>query len=224
MWPHFWGMLRDRWSIGSGASRRVDCRDCGRGNAPGDPVAWMRSDCEESMPLFARRPAIWDWLGLYGTARLWRPGLRESMGLTWECVSASVCSGSWAFGCANRAPALPKPILNGRRRIKKTPNADARRDRGSLGHGRSAFPAAWFPLPDVDSAGNQGSRLAARSHAAQRGILRRSAVARREIPVLPGSRQIQWRDLLCVHEKSPPHQHPNRAPSGCPVSYTHLTL
>src|SRR6266568_2602896 len=85
------------------------------------------------------------------------------MGLTWECVSANVCSGSWAFGCASRAPALPKPILTGRRRIKKTPDADARRNRGSLGHGRSAFPAAWFPLPDVDSAGDQGPGLAARS-------------------------------------------------------------
>src|SRR5450759_2304600 len=73
-------MLRDRWSIGSGVSRKVDCRDCGRGNAPGGPVAWMRSNCEESMPLFARRPAIWDWAGLCGTARPWRPGLRKSMG------------------------------------------------------------------------------------------------------------------------------------------------
>src|ERR1035438_8766257 len=92
------GDARDQWSIGSGVSRKVDCRDCGRGNAPGGPVAWMRSNCEESMPLFARRPAIWDWAGLCGTARPWRPGLRKSMGLTWECVSASVCSGSWAFG------------------------------------------------------------------------------------------------------------------------------
>src|SRR5665811_1038037 len=214
MWPHFWGMLRDRWSIGSGASRRVDCRDCGRGNAPGDPVAWMRSDCEESMPLFARRPAIWDWLGLYGTARPWRPGLRESMGLTWECVSASVCSGSWAFGCASRAPALPKPILNGRRRIKKlqtlmqdeTVDLWATDEVHFQQHGSRC--QMWIPPETKDP-------VAARSHAAQRGILRRCALARREIPVLPGSRQIQWRDLLCVHEKSPPHQHPNRAPSGC---------
>src|SRR5260370_40790479 len=112
------------------------------------------------------------------------------MGLTWECVSASVCSGSWAFGYANRAPALPKPLLNGRRRIKKTPDADARRDRGSLGYGRRAFPAAWFPLPDEDSAGDKRSEFAARSHAAQRGILRRSAVAKRSIPVLPAISQI----------------------------------
>lgn len=98
---------------------------------------------------------------------------------------------------------------------KKTPNADARRDRGCLGHRRSAFPTARFPLPDVDSAGDQRSGLTARSHAAQCGILRRRAVAGREIPVLPGSRQIQRRDLLCVHEKPPPRQHPNGTPSGC---------
>src|SRR5258708_15731496 len=180
-------MLRGQWSIGSGASRKVDWRDCGRVNAPGGPVAWMRRKWGERMVLVARRPAIWDWAGLYGTARPWRLGLRKSMGLTWECVSASVCSGSWAFGYANRAPALPKPILNGRRRIKKTPDADARRDRGSLGYGRSAFPAAWFPLPDVDSAGDKRSDFAPRSHAAQSGILRRSPVPTRQIPVLPGS-------------------------------------
>src|SRR5260370_17039343 len=93
------------------------------------------------------------------------------MGLTWECVSASVCPGSWAFGYANRAPALPKPILNGRRRIKKTPDADARRDRGSLGYGRSAFPAAWFPLPDVDSAGDKKSDLAVPPHTPHSSLL-----------------------------------------------------
>src|SRR5260370_39450295 len=129
----------------------------------------MRRTCGESMPLFARRPAIWDWAGLYWTARPWRLGLRKSMGLTWECVSASVCSGSWAFGYANRAPALPEPILNGRRRIKKTPGAAASRDRGSLGYGRSAFPAAWFTLPDVDSVESKRSDHAARSHTPQCG-------------------------------------------------------
>src|SRR6266853_2130777 len=65
-----------------------------------------------------------------------RPGLGRSMRWTWEYVSASVGSGSWAFGCASRAPVLLKPIRNGKRRIKKTPRPDARRDRRSLGHGR----------------------------------------------------------------------------------------
>src|SRR6266581_6239771 len=174
----------------------------------------MRSNCEESMLLFEKRPAIWDWVEPYGMAKLSRPGLGRSMRLTWEYVSASVCSGSWAFGCASRAPVLLKPIRNGKRRIKKTPNADARRDRGSVGHGRSAFPAAWFPLPDVDSTGDQGSGFAARSHAEECGILRRGTVAGWKMSVLPGSRQVPWRDLLCVYEKPSPHPHPNRAPSG----------
>src|SRR6266446_8879965 len=41
------------------------------------------------------------------------------------------------------------------------------------------------------------------------------AVAGWKISVLPGSRQVPWRDLLCVYEKPSPHQHPKRAPSGC---------
>src|SRR5260370_26143915 len=125
------------------------------------------------MLLFARRPAIWDWVELYGMAKRSRPGLGRSMRLTWEYVSARVWSGSWAFGCASRAPVLPKPTRNGKRRIKKTPSADGRRDRRSLGHGRSTFPAAWFPLPDVDSTGDQGSGFVARSRAEECGILRR---------------------------------------------------
>src|ERR1019366_7327681 len=147
------------------------------GERSGRPGAWMRRNCEESMLLFERRPAIWDWLEPYGMAKLSRPGLRRSMRLTWEYVSASVFFGSWAFGCASRGPVLPKPIRNGKRCIKKTPSADGGRDRRSLGHGRSTFPAAWFPLPDVDSTGDQGSSFAARSHAKECGILRRGAVA-----------------------------------------------
>jgi len=33
--------------------------------------------------------------------------------------NASVCFGSWAFGCASHVPALPKQTPNGRRRIKR---------------------------------------------------------------------------------------------------------
>src|SRR2546427_4064826 len=56
-------------------------------------------------------------MGLGGT--LWdgktlAAWIAEEYEITWEYVSASVCSGSWAFGCASHAPVLPKPIQNGK--------------------------------------------------------------------------------------------------------------
>jgi Transposase and inactivated derivatives len=48
---------------------------------------------------------------------------------------------------------------------KKTPSADGGQNGGSLGHRRSALPAAWFAVSDVDSARDQRPGLAARSHA-----------------------------------------------------------
>src|ERR1019366_561912 len=101
------------------------------------------------------------------------------------------CSGNWAFGCASRAPKLPRPIRNGRRRIKKTLGADGGCDRGSLGYRRGALPATRLPMPDVDSARNQGPGLAACSHAAQRRIFWRGAIARWEVYVLPRNKQVQ---------------------------------
>ena len=93
-------------------------------------------------------------------------------------------------------PASRKPIPNGRRRIKKTPSADGGRRGGSVGHRRSPFSAAWLPLPDVGAAGDQGPDLAAPPDAAQRGILRRGAIAGREICLLPRDRPIQRGDFL----------------------------
>src|SRR6266566_5515672 len=45
-------------------------------------------------------------LGLGGnvwTARRWRRGSSGNTGSLWACARVSVCSGSWAFDCANRA-------------------------------------------------------------------------------------------------------------------------
>src|ERR1700740_1060938 len=72
-------------------------------------------------------------------------------------------------------PRIAKRIQHGKRRIKKTPSADGGAYRGTLGDRRGALPATWLAMPDVDPTGNQGSCPAARSHAAKRGILRRSA-------------------------------------------------
>src|SRR5271157_1498545 len=61
---------------------------------------------------------------------------------------------------------------NGRRRIKKTPSADAGRRGGFVGHRRSAFSTARLPLSDVGAAGDQRPDPAAPPDAPQRGILR----------------------------------------------------
>jgi transposase len=91
-------------------------------------------------------------------------------------------------------------MQSGRRRIKKTPSADGGSYRRSVGYGRGALPATWLALPDVDSTGNQGPCSAARSHAAQRGILWRSAASGREVFLPPRDRQIQWPHVLRLHE------------------------
>src|ERR1035437_6376272 len=83
-----------------------------------------------------------------------------------------------------------------------------------LGFRRGALPATRLPMPDVDSARNQGPGLAACSHAAQRRIFWRGAIARWEVYVLPRNRQVQWRELFRIHEEPAPQQHPNRSPGG----------
>jgi transposase-like protein len=69
-----------------------------------------------------------------GTAKPWPPGLIGSMGLAWECVNVSACSGSWVSACANRAQRLPGPTRNGSRPIKKTPSVDGRSEGRPVGH------------------------------------------------------------------------------------------
>lgn len=49
-------------------------------------------------------------------------------------------------------------------------------------------------------------------NAAERRIVRRRAVAGREISILPGDRQVQRGDLLRVSEKSPAYEHSLRTP------------
>src|SRR5438876_11605951 len=110
-----------------------------------------------------------------GRPEFWR--MTGSTGSTWGYGNASVCFGSWDFGYASLVPRLRKPILNGRRRIKKTPRADGRCCGRPLGNGRSTLPAARLPLPHVGAPGNQGPRAAASSDAAQCGILRCRTVA-----------------------------------------------
>jgi hypothetical protein len=69
--------------------------------------------CRQYAPLVEDYPrAIW-------MARPWRTGSPSAMGLSWGCGNASVCSGSWAFGCASRVLAWRRPTRHGRRRIKK---------------------------------------------------------------------------------------------------------
>src|ERR1017187_6289186 len=68
---------------------------------------------------------------------------------------------------------------------KKTPGADGGCDRGSLRYRRSALPKTRLSMPDVDSVLNQGPCLAGWSHAAQRRIFWRGAIARWEVSVLP---------------------------------------
>src|SRR5664279_2184605 len=178
-------MLLDRSSTGCEVSRSMAWRGCVRASGPAGPADWMRSNSEKSIWPSARCPARLGWAALYGMERPWRHGSPRSMRLIWVHDSASVYSGNWAFGFASHDPALRKQTRIVRRRIKKTPNADERRDRGSLGHRRSALPAAWFPLPNVDPAGDQGPGFATRSDAAQRRILWRCATAGCEISVLP---------------------------------------
>ena len=97
---------------------------------------------------------------------------------------------------------------------KETPGIDGRSIRGSLGHRRSALPAAWIAVPNVDSSGGQRSGAPSRSYAAQRWILCGSAVAGWEVSILPGNKQVQRRDLLYVYEEPSPDQHPHRSPRG----------
>src|ERR1700692_636987 len=178
-------MPLDQWNIGSGVSRRKAWRDCGRVSGPGGPGVWTISNSGRSTPSSDKHPGMWGWAEIYGMAKLLPLGFRRSMRLIWEHGNANVFAGIWAFGSANHVPPLRKQIPINRRRIKKTPNIDERLSGGSLGHRRSALSAAWFPLPDVDSAGNQRSCFAACSHAAKCRILWRCAAAGWEISVLP---------------------------------------
>jgi transposase len=91
----------------------------------------------------------------------------------------------------------PRPLITEanprcRRRLKKTLETDAGRDRRSLGPGRSTLPATRFALPNVDSAGNERSRCLPSPDPAQRGVLRRGAAPGRELFLPTRIGPVQW--------------------------------
>ena len=92
---------------------------CGKESDPAARGASTRSNCGKSTPLCAGCRVRWGWAGTCGMARPWRPGSPSAMGWSWGCGSASVCSGSWAFGCVSRVLAWCRPMRHGRRRTKK---------------------------------------------------------------------------------------------------------
>src|ERR1035437_1707068 len=53
-------------------------------------------------------------------------GVRQCQRVVGPVGNPSVCFGRWVCGYASLVPRLRKPILNGRRRIKKTPKVDGR--------------------------------------------------------------------------------------------------
>src|ERR1700741_2125774 len=80
-------------------------------------------------------------------------------------------------------PAIAQADPERQKAHKKTPRADGRCRGRSLGYGRSTLPAARLALSHVGATGNQRSRAAASSDAAQCVILRCRTVAGWQVSV-----------------------------------------
>jgi hypothetical protein len=78
-----------------------------------------------------------------------------------------------------------------------------------MGERRSALPAAWFAVPDVDSAGNQGPDLTARPHPVTNPLEPDHDSATKPISVPLGSR-------------SPFRTEADRDSAGKPISFRPL--
>lgn len=108
----------------------------------------------------------------------------------------------------------PRPAIAGadpklQKAHKKTPIIDEKRGSGPVGTRRSAFSAARFTVPDVDTAGNQGPCSAPPSYPQERRILWSGSPARRKADLPPGDRPFQRRIFPGIPEGavgSAPHR------------------
>ena len=165
--------------------------------------------------LFGGCRGSWAWAETYGTARRLRLGSGGNTRSVWACGSVSVCSGGWAFYCANRALPLLRPIPNGRRRKKKLQQM-MRNDQVDLWatdevhfqqHGSRC--RMWVPPETKDPV-----LLHHPNAAKRRSILGAVRLRDWKIPIFSGDRQIQRCELLSLHEEATAYEHLGRPPSS----------